>query len=141
MSPCLVPHKTWLDTPNIRPSRHICIQVPQPFSNNFHIIMTSWPTSFSIIYNIISPIIRIRISSLLLVSNLYYLCNNMLTFKVGNKYIIKIITWKLLLHSWEYVMFRFTTVRLISHHRSFYLSQFSYLIVFLIVQCSYTEEI
>ena len=45
------------------PSRHICIKVPQFFSNNFPIIMTSWPTSFSLIYNIISPIIRTRISS------------------------------------------------------------------------------
>ena len=46
------------------PSRHICIQVPQLFSSNFPIIMTSWPTSFSFIYNIISPtIIGTRISS------------------------------------------------------------------------------
>ena len=46
------------------PSRHIFIQVPQLFSNNVPIIMTSWPTSFSLIYNIISPIIvRKRISS------------------------------------------------------------------------------
>ena len=41
------------------PSRHICIQVPQLFSTNVTIIMTSWPTSFSFVYNII---IRTRIS-------------------------------------------------------------------------------
>ena len=64
MSLCLVPHKTCLDTLTSAPSRYICIQVPQLFSNNFPIIMTFWPTSFSFVYNIISPIIvRTRISS------------------------------------------------------------------------------
>ena len=43
MSPCIVPHKTWLDTPNIRPLQTYLHPSP--------------PTSYSFIFNIISPLL------------------------------------------------------------------------------------
>ena len=62
MSPCLVPHKTWLGTPNILQTylhpRPPTLQLQLSHNRDF------LTTSFSFIYNIISPInIRTRISS------------------------------------------------------------------------------
>ena len=63
MSPYLVPHKTWLDTPNIRPIQTYLHPSPptlQQQRSHYHDFLA---ISFFIIYNIITPIIRTRISS------------------------------------------------------------------------------